>query len=148
MADFNFITTRLATGAALQGPEDVADLAVAGITDVIDCRAEFDDAPLFAKVKRIHYLWDGTADDGEPKPPLWFSKGIEFGLAALARPKRKVYCHCAAGVNRGPSMAYAILRSMGFSSVEASTLIRSVRPQVGIRYAPDADKAVVALGYA
>ena len=46
MADFSMITARLATDAAITSPDDVAGLAAAGITDVIDRRGESDDAPL------------------------------------------------------------------------------------------------------
>ena len=145
MADFSMITARLATGAAITSPDDVAALAAAGITDVIDCRGEFDDAPLLGPA--FTYLWDGTADDGQHKPPEWFGRGITFALAALSQPHRKVYAHCAAGVNRGPSMAYAIMRALGWPAADAESTIRAARPQVGLAYKNDADAAVVALGY-
>jgi hypothetical protein len=147
MADFSFVTARLATGAALAGPEDVAALVAAGVTHVIDCRAEFDDAPLFAAAPELSYLWDGTDDDGQPKPPAWFSKGIVFALDALSHRHHKVLCHCAAGVNRGPSMAAAVMMASGWTKDQAEQQIRAARPQVGLAYLADAAGSVAALGY-
>jgi protein-tyrosine phosphatase len=146
MADFNFVTDRLATGAAISGPADVQALITAGITHVIDCRAELDDGPFFSKTG-VAYLYNGVKDDGQPKAPEWFAKSLAFGLPALGQPKFKVYAHCAAGVNRGPSTCYAILRALGFNSQLAEQVIRSARPQVGLAYKHDADLAIPILGY-
>jgi dual specificity phosphatase 3 len=147
LADFDFVTLRLATGAALQSPNDVDAIAAAGITDVIDCRNDFNDTGLLASHPAIKVLWNGTTDDGKPKPPQWFGKGIAFALEALSQPHRKVYAHCAAGINRGPSMAYAILRAQGLDAACAEKLVRAARPQVGLRYKADADRAIPILGY-
>ncbi len=141
----NFVTPRLSTGGALGGPSDVDVLAAAGITHVIDCRAEFDDGALLAQ--RFHYLYDPTADDGLTKPPAWFQPGIAFALQALSQPGTHVYAHCAAGVNRGPSMCYAIMRALGWSSADAVNTIKSGRRQALIHYSADADAAIAALGY-
>jgi dual specificity phosphatase 3 len=146
MADFNFVTGRLATGAALNGPQDVAQLVQAGITHVIDCRGEFDDAPLFID-GNMSYLWLPTNDDGQPKPPDWFDKGIQFALDALTHHKTVVLAHCAAGVNRGPSMLCAILMALGFTQSDSIALIRARRPQANIAYAADATVAVIELGW-
>jgi protein-tyrosine phosphatase len=139
--DFNFVSTRVATGAALLTVDDAGVLEAAGITHVIDCRAEFDDAPYFIQ-QSMQYLWNGVDDDGQPKPGEWFAKSITFALPALALPGTKVYAHCAAGVNRGPSTAYAILRALGYSAVLAEAEIRTARPQVNIAYMRDADSAI------
>lgn len=148
MADFSFITERLATGAAVNSADDVAQLQAAGINAVIDCRAEFDDGPLFAGVAGMAYLWAPQNDDGQhPKPVSWFQAGISFALPLLAQPGRRVYAHCAAGVNRGPSMASAILMALGFTEAQARSMIVTARPQVGLAYIDDAAAAVVALGY-
>jgi dual specificity phosphatase 3 len=141
----DFVTARIATGGALSGPPDVAILKAAGITHVIDCRVEFDDGPLLAQ--SFHYLYDPTADDGLTKPPTWFQPGIAFALTALSQPVNRVYAHCAAGVNRGPSMCYAIMRAFGWPGIDAISTIKAGRPQAGIAYSSDADKAIVALGY-
>lgn len=147
MSDFNFVISRLATGAAISSPDDVGQLVSAGITHVIDCRAEFDDGLLLAS-SGMNYLYAPQQDDGQhPKPVSWFAAGIGFALPALAQPKSKVYAHCAAGVNRGPSMCAAILMALGFPESAASSIIRAARPQVQLAYIDDATAAVAALGY-
>ena len=159
MADFSFITARLATGAAISDPADLDQLvaaASAGRTQsgdplrahILDCRAELDDLPLLASHPSISYLFAGVPDDGLPKPTDWFARGISFALPALATPGHKVYCHCAAGINRGPSMAYAVMRAWGLGPNQAETLIRAARPQVALAYKFSADSAIIALGFA
>lgn len=143
--DYDFVNERVAVGAAIGSTDDIAVLKAAGITDVVDCQIEHDDTPDLGADFAV--LWIGVSDDGQPKPVEWFQKGIEFAANALARPNRRVYFHCAAGVNRGPSMCYAYLRSQGWNPVEAETYIRAVRPQVGIAYKLDADAAITSLGY-
>src|SRR6266536_4402640 len=147
MADVSFVTARLATGAALTGTDDVAALVSGGISHVIDCRAEFDDALLFSEHPDVSYLWLPTNDDGQSKPSEWFDHGIQFALDALTHHGTAVLSHCAAGINRGPSMLYAIFRALGFSSSMAESLIRVARPQVNIAYRNDADRAVAELGW-
>lgn len=147
MTDFSFVTPRLATGAAISSPADVAALVQAGITHCIDCRAEFDDGPLLAG-SGMSYLYAPTADDGQhPKPASWFNAGLVFALPALAQPHSRVYAHCMAGRNRGPSMAVAIMMALGWGEAAARAAILAVRPQATIAYADDAAAAVAALGY-
>jgi protein-tyrosine phosphatase len=144
--DFNFVSTRVATGAAITDDKDVQALIKAGITHIIDCRAEFDDLSLL-KGYNITYLYNGVHDDGRPKPVSWFQHSIEFALEALLHPSNKIYAHCAAGVNRGPSTAYAILRALGLNSSQAESFIKAGRPIALIGYMKDADAAITALKY-
>ncbi|GAC1521760.1 MAG: hypothetical protein NVS3B1_06390 [Marmoricola sp.] len=146
MTDFNLITPRLATGAAISSAADAATLVAAGITAVVDCRAETDDAP-FLVGSGLAYLWNPTQDDGQHKSPDWFAKTLSFALPLIAQPHQVVNLHCAAGVNRGPSAAYAVMRALGWSPGDAEAAIRKVRPQVGLAYKADADAAILALGY-
>lgn len=148
--DFSQITTRLYTGAGINSQADVAELAAAGITHVVDCRAEFDDTALLASNPQIAVLWNGVGDDGQPKPAEWFAKTLTFALPALAQPHMKVYTHCAAGHNRGPSACYAIMRAVGFTPDDALNLLHTNRPATvgGVIYAADADRALPELGYA
>ena len=134
------ITARLATGAAITDQADVTALIRAGVTHVLDCRAEFDDAQLLAGAG-LTYLWDPTGDDGLPKPDMWWSSGLTFATGAYSRLGTCVYAHCAAGVNRGPSMAYGVLRAcMGFPPDAARQLVLAGRPQAGLAYAADFDR--------
>lgn len=146
MTDFTFVTARLATGAAISSPADVQQLRDAGITAIIDCRAEQDDTP-FLTGSGAAYVWDPTADDGTAKGPAWFATGLTFALPLLVVPHQKVYAHCAGGVNRGPSMAMCIMMALGWTAEAAEAQIRLARPQVQLRYKADAIAAIAALGY-
>jgi hypothetical protein len=137
---FSFVTPRLVTGGLLTSA-DAAGLVAGGVTHVLNL-AETEDMPW-----GVAYLHNPTADDGTHKPPSWFEASLNFALPALAEPRHKVYCHCQAGYNRGPSTAYCILRALGLDAQLTEALIRSHRPVVGLRYKADADLAVVALGY-
>lgn len=158
MSDYNFVLDHLATGAAINAPADVDQLVAAGITHVINCRAEFDDGPLFVNHPGIAYLWNPTQDDGQPKSVEWFQKSLAFAIPALAVVPSlpvasppvmhpRVYAHCAAGVNRGPSTAYAIMIALGWPYDLAEQRMRQVRPQVGLAYKGDAQTALTAMGY-
>ena len=83
----------------------------------------------------------GRPDDTRPKPGSWFADGITFARAVLADPAARLLVACVAGVNRGPSMAYAILRDQGHSGAEAVALLRRARPAVNLSYAADYDVA-------
>ncbi len=148
--DCSFITRRVATGAAISVPADVDWLVAQGVTHVVDCRSDFDDTPLLAGHPLLAYLWNGTEDDGAVKTPDWFAKTLSFALTALSTPRHRIYLHCAAGVNRGPSSAYAVIRSvLGLPGAVVLDMIHVARPATlsGIHYAVDADAALIALGY-
>jgi hypothetical protein len=146
--DFNFVTDRLATGAAISTVEDVSALVQAGITHVVSCREFTPEASwLRANSGILDYLHNPTLDDFLPKPSEWFRATINFALPALAFAGTKVYVHCNEGRNRGPSSAYAVLRAQGIAPAMAEKMIRDVRPIVTLAYIRDADKAIEALRY-
>ena len=144
------ITERLYTGGGIENIRDVATLVNEGVTHVIDARADKDDASLLLRVHpTLIYLWNPTEDDGEPKPTEWFDNALQFGIRALSRPSCTVFCHCSAGVNRGPSLVYTIMRAQGWCESAAKLLIHRKRPETqnGIRYANDAEIALRNLGW-
>jgi dual specificity phosphatase 3 len=145
--DYSKITPRLYCGAAINDRQDVNELIDAGVSHVINCRVEFDDGALLAQRPEITYLHNPTSDDGTVKSPEWFQRSIEFALDAITYPHKKVYVHCAAGVNRGPSTAYAIMLAEGFTPEDAERIIRAARPVVNLAYKKDAEDAVKVLGY-
>ncbi len=147
MADFDMITNRVATGAALDGPADVAAILAAGLNVVVDARIEFNDGPLFAGTPGIRYLWNPTADDGQHKPVEYWARTLSFVMPLLAIPQHKIYLHCAAGVNRGPSNALCVLVAQGLTVYTAHNMIVAARPQAQIRYEDDAAAACSALGF-
>jgi protein-tyrosine phosphatase len=121
-------TERIAVGGGIWHADNMAKVADAGITHIIDMQIEFDDTEL-AAAQDIEVLWNPTDDDFERKPRSLFQNGVEFARAALEEPDAKVFIHCAAGVHRAPMMALAVLCSTGDMSVdEAMKLIEDQRP--------------------
>jgi len=127
--DYNFVNERIAVGAGIGSKADLDVLVAAGITHILDMRAEFDDDTL--NDSRVTVLWLPQVDDGTSRPPGQYRRGVEFAFTALAQAHNKIYCHCAAGVNRGPTMCYALLRAFGIDSASAIHIITTARPQVG-----------------
>ena len=132
---FNFVTERIAVGGGIASKADVDQIVAAGITHVIDMRAEFDDDTL--KDSRITILWLPQVDNGEMRPAGHYRKGIQFAFPALSRANTKIFPHCSAGFNRGPTMCYALLRAFGFPQSEAIARIRAARPDVLFHLIPN-----------
>jgi protein-tyrosine phosphatase len=135
MADFNMVTERIAVGAQINSRADVDQLVAAGITHVCDMRAEYDDTLLADP--RIVVLWLPEQDDGSPRPRDHVLNAVLFGMTGLSQTKNKVLYHCAAGVNRGPTACYALLRGFGIPQARAIEMVRSARPQVGFFTVPN-----------
>lgn len=147
MSDFQFVLPRVAVGSAIGDSEEFSKALVdAGVLYVVDCQGEHDDTP-FLVLHNMFTCWCPTQDDGQPKPPEWWGKGITWALQQYSVPTAKIYFHCAAGVNRGPSMCFGFMLALGFDAASAEALIRKARPQVGIAYRDDAITKVPALGY-
>lgn len=144
MANMDFVTDRVATGGDLPADPalaaaDLADLVAAGVTHIIDNRIEWDDEDLVAALAPgVRYLRNGVDDAGQRMPDSWFDRGVGFALAALAEPGTKVLAHCHMGINRGPSMAYAILLALDSDPIAALDAIRAARSIAAVGYAEDA----------
>ena len=142
--DFDFAADRVATGADLPfddtGALDrLAGWVAAGITHVIDNRIEANDASFVAvHAPGLAYLHNPTDDAGQRMSDAWFDRGVAFALDAFAQPGAKVLSHCHMGINRGPSLAYAILLATGTDPVEALDALRRARPIANAWYAEDA----------
>lgn len=138
MLDFDLLTERLAVGGGIWTRENFADLQRAGFTHIINVQSEFDDRALggaddpSTSLRASHdpvVLDLGTDDDLQPKPAELFFRGIRFALEALAQPRAKVLVHCASGIHRGPMVALAILRALGYARADALRLLQARRPQ-------------------
>ncbi len=127
--DMTWVTGRIAVGGGIWNQENMAAVARAGVTHIIDMQIEFDDTPL-AEPHGIEVLWSAVDDDFQPKPPEVFHRGVEFALAALDQPETKLYVHCAAGVHRAPMMTLAILCALSWNLAAAMQLIEARRPVV------------------
>ena len=146
MANISRITDRIWTGGDLPchiGPDamvaDLADIRAAGITHIIDNRLERDDGAFIEKhAPTVTYVWNGQDDAGQRMPDSWFDAGVGVALTALAQPGAAVLSHCHMGINRGPSMAFAIMLATGWCPADALSAIRRARPIAAIDYSGDA----------
>jgi len=124
-----WVTGRIAVGGGIWTAENMATVARAGVTHIINMQIEFDDTPL-AERHGIAVLWNATDDDFQPKPPEVFERGVKFAREALDNDGSKLFVHCAAGVHRAPMMALAILCSLSWKLGAAMQLIETRRPVV------------------
>jgi protein-tyrosine phosphatase len=127
--ELTWVTARIALGGGIWNAENMAAVARAGVTHIIDMQVEFDDTEL-AKRHDIQVLWNPIDDDFEPKPPEIFQRGVEFALEALDQDETKLLIHCAAGVHRAPMMGLALLCSLSWKLDDAMELIMARRPVV------------------
>ena len=125
--DITWVTERIGVGGGIWTAENMAAVARAGVTHIIDMQIEFDDTPLGER-HGIAVCWNPVDDDFEPKPSAIFARGVDFGLAALEEEDTKLLVHCAAGVHRAPMMTLALLGVMGWSVEDAMRLVEARRP--------------------
>jgi len=129
MIDLSWVTGRIAVGGGIWTAENMAEIARAGVTHILDMQIEFDDTPL-AAAHGITVLWNPIDDDFQPKSPDVFERGVDFALEALDEEGSKLFVHCAAGVHRAPMMTLAILCSLNWDLADALQLIETRRPVV------------------
>jgi protein-tyrosine phosphatase len=130
MMDMTWVTGRIAVGGGIWTAENMAQVARAGVTHILDMQIEFDDTVL-AEPHGIAVLWNPIDDDFQPKSPEVFRTGVDFALNALDdEDGTKVFVHCAAGIHRAPMMTLAILCSLGWQLADAMQLIETRRPVV------------------
>lgn len=127
--DLTWVTGRIAVGGGIWNAENMAEVAGAGVTHIVDMQIEFDDTEL-ARPHGIKVLWNPTDDDFKPKPPELLQRGVDFARRILDEPETKLYVHCAAGVHRAAMMTLAILCSLSWSLEDAMRLIEKRRPVV------------------
>lgn len=145
-ANLHFVTPQLAVGGDLDvhDPElaamQMAEISELGITHLVDVRLEHSDELDFRFcAPHIDYLHHGMDDAGQEVPAEWFEHAVSWVEAALAAdPDAVVLTHCHMGINRGPSLGFAVLLSQGWGPVDAIAAIRAARPQANTWYAADA----------
>jgi hypothetical protein len=144
-ANVSFVTDRLAVGGDLDPDEDVAlaqlhDLVDRGVTHIVDVRIEWTDEAFVAEhAPQVSYLHHGMDDVGQSVPGRWFDVGVGFALDALRSSEDAVVLtHCHMGINRGPSLGFAVLLALGWDAVEALDALRAARPIAYVDYARDA----------
>jgi protein-tyrosine phosphatase len=127
--DMTWVTGRIAVGGGIWTAINMAAVARAGVTHILDMQIEFDDTEL-AGPYGIAVMWNPTDDDFQPKPPEIFQRGVDFALEALDQDGTKLFIHCAAGIHRAPMMALAVLGSLSWKLEDAQRLIQARRPVV------------------
>ena len=128
--DYDFVTDRLAVGGSIFTRENFEALMRAGFTHIINTQIEFDDQILCRGTDHEPaILWLPTDDDFLPKPFEFFDRGVRYALDVLDQPESKLLIHCASGIHRGPLLALAILRVLGYDPRTALSLMRARRPQ-------------------
>ncbi len=110
-----------------------------GIGVIVDCREEYSDEELVAEhAPEIVYLHVGTHDAGGGQDPEWFEWTVGALREVTAVGDGSVMVHCHMGVNRGPSMAMAVLLDRGWDPIEALDAILAARPIAAVAYAESA----------
>src|ERR1700710_81348 len=128
MANLSFVTPQLAIGGDISQKDELAagqlaELGWLGITHVVDCRFEWNDVELFAEyLPEVSYLHHGMDDAGQRVPMRWFEAAMTWIEAA--GPDAVVLTHCHMGINRGPSLGFAVLLHQGWDPIDAITAIR------------------------
>lgn len=143
-ANAHFVTAELLIGGDLDyrsrttAEQQLRELHRAGVTHIIDVRVEWSDEDWVVELlPGLKYFHHGIDDAGQQVPGGWFQQGVDFALEAL-ESGGKVLSHCHMGINRGPSLGFAILLARGWDAIEALDAIRKVRPIAYIAYAEDA----------
>jgi hypothetical protein len=138
------VTDWLLTGGDLHHHDEVArrdldGLLGLGVTHILDLRSEWSDEEFVARhAPEVHYRHLGVDDAGQRLPGTWFEAGIELARSVRHQPGARLLAHCHMGINRGPSMAFALLLDDGWDPVEALRAIRTARPVAAVGYAGDA----------
>ncbi len=142
-ANAHFVTPQLLIGGDLSFDERTAaaqleELVGAGVTHIVDVRVEANDAPLVAELApQVGYLHHGIDDAGQRVAADFFDTTVGFAVEAIDAGG-VVLAHCHMGINRGPSLGFAILLHQGWDPVDALTAIREVREIAYVDYAGDA----------
>ncbi len=146
-ANAHFVTPQLLVGGDLDwdtavAVEQLRELVNSGVTRIIDTRIEAEDADLvarFAEVSRVDldYHRHGIDDAGQRVPAEWFDDCVGVALDAIDAGG-VVLTHCHMGINRGPSLGYAVMLAQGWDPLDALARIVEVRPISYVAYAEDA----------
>jgi len=145
-ANLDFVTPQLAVGGDLDPFNDrlaarqLDELSELWFTHIVDARSEWsDEASVAHAAPDVRYLHHGMDDAGQRVPAAWFELAVGWVENAWADdPDAVVLTHCHMGINRGPSLGFAVLLSLGWEPVAAINALRSVRPQANVWYAADA----------
>jgi protein-tyrosine phosphatase len=144
VANADFVTDNLLVGGDLDTRDDglataqLSELVRGGVTHLLDTRIEWSDEQWVGEVEpALVYLHHGMDDAGQRVPGEWFETAVSWALEAIEQGGT-VLAHCHMGINRGPSVGFAVLLAQGWDPFEALDAIRAARPIAWIAYADDA----------
>jgi protein-tyrosine phosphatase len=130
------IQNRLWVGSFVR-PEDVAHLRQIGITAVLSMQSDQDLVNYNIPIKKILKAYALAEIELRRIPTLDFdqkalaanlSQAVEEVEEALVPRWAKVYVHCTAGINRGPTLAAAyLIKARGLSAQEAYDYVTTRR---------------------
>ncbi len=124
--DLSWVTGSLAVGGRVR-EEDIARLARAGITRVIDTRAEYRDDEAALAREGIQLLYLPTSDT-HPLTVEQLMEGSAYALEQM-RDGQRVLIHCEHGVGRSVLLTCAVLVRAGYSAEAALRLVQMKRWQ-------------------
>jgi len=143
-ADAAYVTDQLLVGGDLDtldprlAEAQLLELVESGVTHVVDTRIEWSDELWVAeRAPDVGYLHHGMDDVGQQVPAQWFDDGVRWVVDAMGSGG-VVLTHCHMGINRGPSLGFAVLLAQGWKVVAALDAIRAARPIAFVAYAEDA----------
>jgi protein-tyrosine phosphatase len=143
VANADFVTAQLLVGGDLDtrsvdvAVRQLAELVSVGVTHLLDVRIEWSDEEWVRQlVPELDYFHHGMDDMGQEVPPEWFDTGVRYAVDAI-EAGGVVLVHCHMGINRGPSLGYAVLLGLGWHPLEALDAVRTARPISFLAYADD-----------
>lgn len=144
--DYDFVTDRLAVGGLTYNYRDMSTIERGKFTYVVDVQDTFNSGTERLDEMGISYVKSsfGT-DDANDVPVAAFYKVARAVVSKLNNPAEIGLVHCMGGMNRGPSMAYFLLRLGGMTKAEAYNAILDNRPCArvyDIAYRWDAEQAL------
>ena len=125
--DMTWVTDRIAVGGGIWNADNMADVAHAGITHIVDMQAEFDDTSL-AEPLGVKVLWNPVDDDFQPKPPEIFQRELSLSQGSVRSRTEQGFHSLCGGVHRAPMMTLAVLCSLGWKLNAAIQMIETRRP--------------------
>ena len=124
--DMSWVTSALVVGGRVR-EEDIARLARAGVTRVIDTRAEYRDDERALNREGIQLLYLPTPDT-QPMTVEQLMEGSAWALQQI-RDGQRVLIHCEHGVGRSVLLTCAVLVRAGYSVEAALRLVQAKRWQ-------------------
>ena len=124
--NMSWVTDHLAVGGRVR-PMDIRALAHAGVTAVVDTRAEYSDDPQAMAKEHIELLYLPTPDT-YPLSVQQLMEGSQWASERIERGGR-VLIHCEHGVGRSVLLTSAVLVYNGMHAQEALALVKQKRWQ-------------------